>query len=184
MLTWQSWTGVNVQIYFVLNLWNKKKKKPGSADGGTWPLPALEDGLGLCPLSLLSSGKELQLSCSASLGGNDKRCCSCWNQEQCLNHRLGGRPAQCPEQAACPLQMLRAIILVWYLRNTKEIQALEKTQSVINIHSKVHLFYLGMALWLKYNPGMTLQLQVQPAESSSTRQTFHWGATFILECLL
>lgn len=80
MLEWQSWIGVNVQIYFLLNLWKKKKKKKP----GTWPLPALENGLGLCPPSLLSSGKELQLACSASMDGSDKRCCSCWNLEQWL----------------------------------------------------------------------------------------------------
>lgn len=181
MLRWQSWIGVNVQIYFLLNLW--KKRKPG-----TWPLPALEDGLGLCPLSLLSSGKEPQLACSAWMDGSDKRCCSCWSLEQWLIRsqiwEKGEGPAQYPEQSSRPLQMLRAVILVWRLQNTKEIPALEKTQSAINFHSKVHLFYLRMTVGLQGQPGVTLKLQVQPAESSSTTQTFHWDATLILECLL
>lgn len=33
MLEWQSWIGVNVQIYFLLNLWKKKKKKRSQALG-------------------------------------------------------------------------------------------------------------------------------------------------------
>lgn len=80
--------------------------------------------------------------------------------------------------------MLRAIVLVWYLQNTKEIQAREYIQSVTTFTPKRISSTWGWPCSYNYSLGMARQLQVHPAEPSSTMHTFHWGATFILECLL
>lgn len=60
MLEWQSWIGVNVQIYFLLNLWKKKKKEAkhlASSCPREWPWALSSQ------LALLWEGTAVSLQC-------------------------------------------------------------------------------------------------------------------------
>lgn len=143
-LGWCEWANI-------FSPWSLKSREKGAGLcwGGTWPLPALDGGLGLCPLSQLALlWEELQLACRAPLDGSRGGAAAAVGIRTVIRSQIREKGQHSPQSNPhVPFKCWGP--LSWFDTSKTLKRSRPRVHSKCNhTHSKAHLSYLGTTLQL------------------------------------